>query len=49
MEFYGYETALEKLTLQMDRDLMKRAVDLVKVSYPEWKQEEQIYVEDLGT
>lgn len=33
VEFYGYEEALKKLTFQMDRDMVQRAIDMVKASY----------------
>lgn len=33
VEFYGYEEVLEKLTFQMDRDMVQRAINMVKATY----------------
>jgi 8-oxo-dGTP pyrophosphatase MutT (NUDIX family) len=35
VEFYNYHDVLEKLTFQMDRDLVKMAIDLVVGTYPD--------------
>ena len=34
-EFVDYEVAMEKLTFQSDRDIVKMAVNIVGSSYPE--------------
>ena len=31
--FYGYEEAIQKLTFQLDRDMLQRAIDTVKAIY----------------
>lgn len=34
MEFYGSEKALGKLTFQTDRDMVKKAIENFKATYP---------------
>ena len=34
VEFYDYEEVVKKLTFQMDRDMVQRAIDTVKATYP---------------
>lgn len=34
VEFYGYEEALGKLTFQTDRDMVKKAIEIFKATYP---------------
>ena len=33
VEFYSYTDILEKLTFQMDRDMVSRAIDIVTSTY----------------
>ena len=33
VEFYGYEEVVKKLTFQMDRDMVQRAIDTVRATY----------------
>ena len=33
MEFYSYPEVLEKLTFQMDRDMVSRAIDILNTTY----------------
>ena len=33
VDFYAYEEAVKKLTFQMDRDMVQRAIDTVKATY----------------
>ncbi len=33
VEFHGYEEALKKLTFQLDREMTRRAIDMVKAAY----------------
>ena len=33
VEFYGYDEVVKKLTFQMDRDMVQRAIDTVKASH----------------
>ena len=33
VNFYGYEEIVKKLTFQMDRDMVQRAIDTVKTTY----------------
>ncbi|KAH6631727.1 hypothetical protein F5144DRAFT_532672 [Chaetomium tenue] len=35
VEFYSYTDVLDKLTFQMDRDMVKKAIELVKNTYAE--------------
>lgn len=35
VEFYSYTEVLDKLTFQMDRDMVKKAIELVKNTYRE--------------
>ena len=38
VEFCGYEDAVRKLTFQLDREMVEKAIELVEANYP-WKHD----------